>query len=182
MRRLFLLMLVSLCLCGVEQSQAAKLGLTEKQLMVGLEEYFPRMEWDRKPKCPYLAGTYRPDEFRLRARYLINPECSFSGEKIESPGITSVIMYVPIRREWSANEMIPYLTMLSQCLQNAVPEWKNIDEQHDWLTQSISTLVEGRDPKFSDLTNFKNLEKTIKKKKVRISLTGGIIELQIYAF
>jgi hypothetical protein len=53
---------------------AANLGLTKEQLMVGMEDFFPNMALDSKPKRSFFAETYHGDNFRERARHLINPK------------------------------------------------------------------------------------------------------------
>jgi hypothetical protein len=164
---------------GVE---AANLDLTKEQLMVGMTEFFPNMALDTKPQCHFYGGTYRPDDFRMKARYLINPECPISGEKIESPGIISIMLYVPIRREWSEDQMLPYKVMLSTALKNAIPEWTNEDERNEWLTKSMASLVETSDPKYSDITNNKDVHRNYARKHIRLSVSAGMINLYVSGF
>jgi hypothetical protein len=67
MKRLVLsLALVLIVLGMILNAGAGKLGLTKEQLMVGMETYFPNMELDTKPDCPYFAGTYSANDSRKK--------------------------------------------------------------------------------------------------------------------
>ena len=175
MKRLVLsIALVFMVLGMVLNAGAGKLGLTKEQLMIGMGTYFPNMVLDTKPKCPFIAGTYSANDSRKRARYLINMECPWPGEKIESPGIESIMLYVPIRKEWSENEQLPYKNMLTTALKNAVPEWTNDNERNEWLTKTIASLIETADPKYSDITDLKVDGRSYGRKRINVSISAGI--------
>ncbi len=174
---------LSLCLLllfiGVSfgSNTTGNLGVSYEQLMADMGGFFPDMKLEPL-QFPYYEGT-NPNH--PGARYQFNIETGFSGEKTENPGFCSVMLFVPIKRDFSDKKMLPYMMMLQTCLRNAIPEWKDDNERNEWLTATLEALIKGASSQYSDLTNLSPIERVVGNKKIRVWLSADVINLNVFA-
>jgi hypothetical protein len=110
---------------------AKGLGISYDQLMVGMKPFFPKMEFNPLPEPSYYG----------RSDYGGLDYASYSIYGKDKSNSLRVSLYAPLKRPWPKERMMKTAHILSNCLHNAVPEWKNEAERTEWLGSSVESMI-----------------------------------------
>jgi hypothetical protein len=110
---------------------AKGLGVSYDQLMVGMKPFFPKMEFNPLPEPNYYG----------RSDYGGLDYASYSIYGKDKSNSLRVSLYAPLKRPWPKERMMKTAHILSTCLHNAVPEWKNEAERTEWLGSSVESMI-----------------------------------------
>jgi hypothetical protein len=157
---------------GKGESGGAKgLGVSYDQLMAGMQPFFPKMKFNPLPEPNYYG--------RLDYGGLDHASYSIYGQ--DKSNSLRATLYAPLKRPWPKEKMMKTAHILSTCLHNAVPEWKNEAERTEWLGSSVENMI--HNPSTLNNSSYPDSDKEFAReygsKKIKIQLKIGWVILTI---
>lgn len=150
---------------------AKGLGVSYDQLMAGMQPFFPKMKFESLPEPNYYG----------RSDYGGLDYASYSIYGQDKSNSLRVSLYAPLKHPWHKEKMMKTAHILSTCLHNAVPEWKDEAERTEWLGSSVESMIHNP----SSLKNSTNPDsdkeftRDYGSKKIKIELKIGWVILTV---